>query len=257
MLVLLLGGVGAGTGIGFGLWHQKEISNLSNSSPQLAEKNDQVFPPVDFPESESESESEPKTITQPEENPPSETESSPEVIEPSEQSSQANPTPNPEPPPVSALPKPQPSAPPKPTAKKRLGESEVPILRPGTSKEQIIQALGQPSSQNKGYWPNTQSWLYKNHLGNQVDLGYILDTNTGRLRQTEVSFASSVNLEVMENTLNGLLDGKTPETITSGLAEVYNRQNDLRSFSLENIKGMIHRNNKDQIYIAIWEEDFH
>jgi serine/threonine-protein kinase len=253
VLVLLLGGIGAGAGIGFGLWGQRQSNDLRDSAPEWRGNNPQTFPPAEFPESED------NPIPEPEENPAPESEPSEGSVEPSSEPPEVatEPHPKPEPPPVSPTPTPQPPAPQPPPEQKPSNVTRVPIFVTGTSENQILTALGEPSSQNKGYWPNTKAWLYKDYVANQVDLGYIFDANTGRLRQTEVSFAQSVSLEVMQNTLNGLLGGNTPAAIAEGLAEVYNRQNDLRSFSLENVKGMIHRNNKDRVYIAIWEADFH
>ena len=90
-----------------------------------------------------------------------------------------------------------------------------------------------------------------------MDLGYLVDSNTKKLRQTEVFFASSVELKVMQNTLKKLLAGNVPPGAKQGLEEIYNRQNDLRSFNTGKLKGMIQRNYSDRIYITIWESDFH
>ena len=99
--------------------------------------------------------------------------------------------------------------------------------------------------------------MYQDVVPNQVDLGYLFDTNTGRLRQTEVSFAQSVGLGVMQKTLNDLLGGKAPGSVEGALKQVYQRKTDLRSFRVGNFKGMIKRNQKDRIYIGIWEANFH
>ena len=133
----------------------------------------------------------------------------------------------------------------------------IPIFVTGTTQEQILKVLGEPTWRRKGYWANSIAWLYKDILPNQVDLGYLFDTTTNRLCQTEISFAPSVNLEKMQNTLNDMLSGNMPTVASEGLEQIYNRQIDLQKFRGADLEGIIQRNDKDRIYIGIWETDFH
>jgi len=138
---------------------------------------------------------------------------------------------------------------------KRL--EEVPVFSTGVSKKQVIATLGEPSSSRKGYWKNTQSVLYKDYVPEKLDLGYIFDRDTGKLRQTEASFANSVNLKVMENTLQDMLQGQLTPTIQEALADVYRQETDLRSFSIQEWEGVIERKNEGRIYIGVWEQALH
>lgn len=133
----------------------------------------------------------------------------------------------------------------------------VPGMPTGTSEAQILETLGQPTETSAdAYWNNTRSALY-DVVPNQVTLAYLYDKGTDRVRQTEASFAQSVDPLVMQVTLNGMLDGKLNGKIKQGLADVIDRQSNSYSFSTGNLKGTIERNDRDRIYVAVWEEDLH
>jgi serine/threonine-protein kinase len=133
--------------------------------------------------------------------------------------------------------------------------TNVPAFPTGTSEGAVKGALGQPSRVSNGLW-NTRAFLYQLEP-NQVDLGYLFDRNTGVLRQTEVAFAQSVQLEVMQRTLQGMLGGKSNNDIQQGLQRVYNRQTKRYSFNVGGLKGVIERNQQDRIYIGVWDADLH
>ncbi|PSO46773.1 MAG: serine/threonine protein kinase [Cyanobacteria bacterium SW_9_44_58] len=141
------------------------------------------------------------------------------------------------------------------TPEKRL--EEIPIFSTGVNKEKVIATLGTPSSTRKGYWKNTQTVLYEDYVSGKLDLGYIFDRDTGSLQQTEASFASSVDLNVMESTLKHMLQGEITPTIANALAEVYRKETDLRSFSIQNWEGVVERRKEGTIYIGVWEESLH
>lgn len=132
----------------------------------------------------------------------------------------------------------------------------VPVFPTGTSRSTVEAALGKPRRDLRGLWPNTRAVTYK-VVPNQIDLGYLFDRDTGRLRQTEVAFASSVDNQLMQTTLNGLLAGKATAEIKQGLQQIQQRQTDNFTFSKGSIKGQIVRQNCDFIYISIWDEDLH
>ena len=62
---------------------------------------------------------------------------------------------------------------------------------------------------------------------------------------------------MMRVTLNGMLDGRMSEDIEEGLAQVRNRESDQYSFEMGDLEGVIERNERDRIYIGVWEEDLH
>lgn len=134
---------------------------------------------------------------------------------------------------------------------------EVPGLAVGTRAEQIEARLGEPDRRtSNGYWPNTRSVLYE-LVPNQVTVAYILDKDSDRVRQTEASFAQSVDQQVMRSTLDGMLNGRTTSAIERGLESVRQRQSNRYSFSVGNLEGTIERNRQGRIYIGVWDEDLH
>ena len=156
---------------------------------------------------------------------------------------------------------PQPSPtkkPPKTLANADLGESElnIPILTTGTSESQLVSTLGQPNSERQGRLGNTRVLAYYNVVPNRVNLSYQAD-DTGKIRQTDITFLdSSVSLGTMQETLAKMLDGNTPADTKEKLRRVYNRQTNLNSFQVNNLKGMIQRDSRDRINISVWEREF-
>ncbi|MGH1397477.1 MAG: serine/threonine protein kinase, partial [Trichormus sp.] len=92
---------------------------------------------------------------------------------------------------------------------------------------------------------------------NQIDLGYLFDRDTGVLKQTEVAFAQSVDPQLMQTTLNGMLNGQATPKIQQGLQKVQQRQLEDFSFAVGSVKGQIIRQNCDLIYISVWDADLH
>jgi serine/threonine-protein kinase len=149
-----------------------------------------------------------------------------------------------------SLPKSRPSRQSNPSSQQNRHSSPSII---GTSERELIDRLGQPTSQNKSYGNNRVMFSYENINSDDVNLDYTLNKDTRKILETKASFDSSVDLSVMENTLNDFLAGNVSQSLQEALAEVYQGETDLRSFNLGNVKGMIQRNQKDRIYIAIWD----
>ncbi|AFZ35600.1 serine/threonine protein kinase [Stanieria cyanosphaera PCC 7437] len=135
--------------------------------------------------------------------------------------------------------------------------SNLPLFRPGTSEEQVLQTLGEPIWRKQGYWHNSIAWSYQDVMSDGVDLGYLFDTQTKKLRQTEIAFPASTDLESLQQVLSGFLGGNTPDQINQGLKQVYFRKMDQHLFTVGNLKGIIQRNQQKRIYIGVWEADFH
>ncbi|MFW6316024.1 MAG: protein kinase domain-containing protein [Cyanobacteriota bacterium] len=133
----------------------------------------------------------------------------------------------------------------------------VPVFSTGVSKDQVVETLGNPTASRRGYWPNTQTVHYKDYIPGKMDLGYIFDRDTQNLRQTEASFAASVELEIIESKLETMLKGNLTPVIRQSLEDVYRKETDLRSFTIEDWKGIIQRNKQGKIYIGVWEQDLH
>ncbi|MEH2254892.1 protein kinase domain-containing protein [Nostoc sp.] len=132
----------------------------------------------------------------------------------------------------------------------------VPAFTTGTPRSAVEATLGKPNQDLRGAWGNTRAIVYK-LVPNKIDLGYLFDRNSKTLRQTEVSFAQSVDPQLMETTLNGMLGGQATEEIKQGLKQVQQRQSDNFSFKNGSVKGQIIRQECDFIYISIWDIDLH
>lgn len=235
-----LGGI---TAAAFGaVWfHSQQAISTSDSSTQPEVATSPNSPVADSPQPEpsaslplqpSESPSpEPSEANPPEPSPPE-----PSPPEPSQ--AESPPQPSPEPPETSV-------------------SDTVPGLPTGTSEQEVIARLGAPNqTNNNAYWPNTRSALY-DLVPNQVTLGYIYDKSSDRLRQTEVSFAQSVDPAVMQSTLSNMLGGNLSAEIEQGLTEVQQRKANQYSFTAGKVEGIIERNNSDRIYIGVWDADLH
>ncbi|MCW5315351.1 protein kinase [Nostoc sp. KVJ3] len=170
-------------------------------------------------------------------------------------------TPQPEPEKIASPTPEAPSAPQKsdrPPSKLAVISSSqsVPAFPTGTSRSAVEATLGKPNQDLKGAWGKTRAVVYK-LVPNKIDLGYLFDRNSKVLRQTEVSFAQSVDPQVMEATLNGMLDGQATNEIQQGLKQVQQRQSNSFSFKNGSVKGQIIRQQCDFIYISIWDVDLH
>jgi hypothetical protein len=132
----------------------------------------------------------------------------------------------------------------------------VPGFAVGTPESRVIAELGEPTeTRRKGYWPNTRTALY-DLVPNQITLGYIYDRDSGQLVQTEGSFAQSVDYLVVKTALNGMLGG-ADEKIMEGFRDVHQRRKSQFTFRKGSLKGAIERNDRDRIYIGIWDENLH
>jgi serine/threonine-protein kinase len=136
----------------------------------------------------------------------------------------------------------------------------IPGFAPGTQQSYVTEELGNPTKISTGVWPNTRAVLYEDFVPNQVSLGYLFDRSSRRLRQTEITFSPSVELKTMSGTLDKMLNGNVSADIKEGLESVYQRQSNRYTFVSgrdNSLKGVIERNERDRIYIAVWEADLH
>jgi len=159
------------------------------------------------------------------------------------------PTPSPEPPPSPAPSEapPQEPAPPPP--------GDAPGIPTGTTVDALQAALGEPTQISSGAWGDTRAFLYREVAG-ETDMGFLVDRGSGRIQQTEVSFAQSADLAVIQSTLSGMLGGGSGE-VDQGLAQVYEGQSNEYSFATGGLEGVIQRNEQGRIYIGVWEAGLH
>ncbi len=131
----------------------------------------------------------------------------------------------------------------------------IPGFPVGTSEREVEAALGKPTQTNKGVWADTRTALY-DVVPNAVTLAYIYDRTSGKVRQTEASFAQSVDTLQMKVALNNMTGGQAGD-ILDELEQVKQRKANEYSFRKGNLKGIIQRNNSDRIYIGVWDADLH
>jgi len=141
----------------------------------------------------------------------------------------------------------------------KLNDSDsvsFPLFRTGTSQKKILETLGEPVWRKPGYWENSIAWSYENMLSLDIDIGFIFDDQTQKLRQVEISLPPDIKLENLYSVLDSWLYF-TPAHIEKKLESVYWRQTNHQEFEVDNLKAVIQRNEQDRIYIGVWESDFH
>ncbi|MFB2896050.1 protein kinase [Aerosakkonemataceae cyanobacterium BLCC-F50] len=143
---------------------------------------------------------------------------------------------------------------PAPTSTPTQVQQEIPAFPVGTPISAVKQALGPETFDKRGQW-NTRAVSYTDFLPGQVSLGYLYDPQSRVIRETEIAFNQSVDLQLIQKTTDDLLLGSGGEEVNRKLERVYQRQSRRQSFTSGSLKGEITRDEKDQIYIAIWDAD--
>ncbi|WP_026736570.1 serine/threonine protein kinase [Fischerella sp. PCC 9605] len=134
--------------------------------------------------------------------------------------------------------------------------NQVPGFSPGILRSTVEATLGKPTHDSRGIWRNTRAVSYI-LVPNRIQLGYLFDRDSGKIRQTEIAFSQSVDLQVILKTLEGMLGGKLTEEIQQALMQVLQRRLDNFRFSVGFLKGQIVRQECGLIYISIWDSDLH
>ena len=94
-------------------------------------------------------------------------------------------------------------------------------------------------------------------MPDRVTLGYLYDQGTNEIRQTEASFAQSVDDLTIQVAVNGMMGSRATPEIIDALKQVYRRQRDRYTFQQGNVKGVIERNDRDRIYVGVWDANLH
>lgn len=236
----LLGGLVAVLSlVGIGIWW----SNRTSPPVPVAESEPQVVPTESSPPSSGASNQE----TPSQELPPA-TDADPTATSDASEPTSAE---VPAAPPVDSAPPTVPSP-----AAQATAQGDVPGFPPGTDEQTLKASLGEPIRDTVGFWPNTRSLLYELEPG-RISLGFSVDRSSGQVRQTEASFAQSVPLTTMEQTLTGMIGATTIPELQQGLTQVQQRQRNQYDFALGDLEGIIQRNERDRIYIGIWDAELH
>ena len=61
----------------------------------------------------------------------------------------------------------------------------------------------------------------------------------------------------MQETLQGMLGDRAFVNVSQGLQQVYQRRANNYSFNTGELKGVIERNDRDRIYIGVWDANLH
>ncbi|MDJ0677350.1 MAG: protein kinase [Calothrix sp. MO_167.B42] len=239
------------------------VTQATTPTPENTEDTNPVVespfttPPESIPNN-SNSESNPVVIpnippsrTTPTPTPSLPLETSPSPLQPETTSENTQPSP-----PLVTSPTTPPVASPPPQKQKTPNTAgQVPAFPAGAARKDVEAVLGKKRDL-KGLWGDTRAVTYK-VVPNQIDLGYLFDRNSGELKQTEVGFAQSVDPQLMQDTLNGMLAGQATPDIQQGLKKIQQRQSDNFEFSLGAWKGQIIRQDCGFIYISVWDANLH
>jgi len=98
--------------------------------------------------------------------------------------------------------------------------ASLPTFKTGTTQSQILNTLGEPTWRKPGYWDNSVAWSYENLLSLKIDVGFLFDTKTRKLRQAEIALPSNIRIEHLYKVLDGLLEF-IPASIERSLEAVY------------------------------------
>ena len=125
----------------------------------------------------------------------------------------------------------------------------------GTPSNDLEGKFGKPDLKVKGegLLHNTTQWSYPGKSVGIRDVNYIVDNN--QVKQTEITFLSDANLEVISSAVEQLTNHNYDSNLTEALTEVVQGNTDLRSFNAGELRGMIQKKN-DHIYLKVWDADF-
>lgn len=135
--------------------------------------------------------------------------------------------------------------------------SKIPPFPLGMSQQSIADFLGEPTMNSKGYWSNSRALLYEGVVPEQIALGYLTDTETTNVRQAEIAFGNSVDLQTIKYQAQRLLQSHYSPEIEHYIDQIYFKTSDRQYFEINNIKGVVQRNPQEHIYIGIWDREFH
>jgi len=125
---------------------------------------------------------------------------------------------------------------------------------PGTDASQIQRTLGRETQTSAGEG-NTRALIYQVEDG-KTTLRYLVDPNSGQVRQSEVFFSKYVDKLTMRTVVNGMFDGLGPWDVLEEVENLRQGKSDSYEFTHKNLKGVIQRSDRDRIYFAVWDANF-
>ena len=134
---------------------------------------------------------------------------------------------------------------------------KIPPAPLGNSRQQVENILGKPTLDSQGYWQNSRALLYEGVVSQRITLGYLIDTDTTRVRQTEVTFSKSVDLPSIHAAAKKVLAEDYSADIERQINQIYYKISNSHEFAAGEITGVIQQNPQEHIYLGIWERGFH
>ncbi|AFZ47633.1 serine/threonine protein kinase [Cyanobacterium stanieri PCC 7202] len=131
------------------------------------------------------------------------------------------------------------------------GGNSLPVLTTGNVVNEIVGRLGQPSQRQSNPSENATIWSYDNIFNSSAQVSYKIDDSSGRVREVDLSFPTSTDMETMAATFDRLLRGNLTPVVREALRQVNDGETDLRSFSVANWNGQIRKIN-GRININVW-----
>jgi hypothetical protein len=131
-----------------------------------------------------------------------------------------------------------------------------PGFPPGSSRSAVESMLGIPYAEFPGYWGDTTALVYRLIPG-EVSLGLLFDRQSQQLQQTEASFALSIGIDVVFETLDTMLGCRLNDGIREGVRQVWSNERQSYRFSNETIWGLVQWETADRLYIGVWLSNFH
>ncbi|NJN62418.1 MAG: hypothetical protein HC795_13620 [Coleofasciculaceae cyanobacterium RL_1_1] len=126
----------------------------------------------------------------------------------------------------------------------------------GSSRSAVESMLGVPNDSFRGYWGDTTALVY--HLiPGEVSLGLLFDRQSQQLQQTEASFAVSIGIDVVFETLDTMLGCRLNDGIREGVRQVWSAERRSYRFSNEILLGLVQWESTDRLYIGVWLANFH
>jgi serine/threonine protein kinase len=135
--------------------------------------------------------------------------------------------------------------------------TKIPPFPLGMTQQSIVEVLGEPTSNSKGYWQSSRALMYQDVVPKKIALGYLTDTKTTKVRQAEIAFANSVNLLTIKQEVKQLLQDNYSPVIDDYLNQIYFKTSDRHYFVINNLEGVVQRNPEEHIYLGIWDREFH
>ncbi|PSB09674.1 hypothetical protein C7B62_12380 [Pleurocapsa sp. CCALA 161] len=135
--------------------------------------------------------------------------------------------------------------------------TNIPAFPLGMTQQNIEEKLGEPTMNSSGYWPNSRALLYQDVVPRQISLGYLTDIDSTKVRQAEIAFSRSVDLEAIKQQAKQLMQDNYSPEIEHYLEQIYFKTSSSHEFQVNNIEGVVQQNPEDHIYLAIWDREFH